>query len=127
MDIEWGEDGDDGKIYILQARPETVKSRSGGVIERYQLRARGMSSPKDEVSVSVSAQVRRRCCRIEQIDRVQPGDVLVTDITDPDWEPIMKRASAIVTNRGGALVMQQSSREMGIPAVVGAGDATEDQ
>ena len=102
MDIEWGKDGDDGKIYILQARPETVKSRSGGVIERYQLARQGdVVAEGRSIGQRIGAGTARVLSSIEQIDRVQPGDVLVTDITDPDWEPIMKRASAIVTNRGG--------------------------
>ncbi len=127
MDIEWGKDGDDGKIYILQARPETVKSRSGGVIERYQLARQGdVVAEGRSIGQRIGAGTARVLSSIEQIDRVQPGDVLVTDITDPDWEPIMKRASAIVTNRGGRTCHAAIiAREMGIPAVVGAGDATE--
>jgi pyruvate,water dikinase len=127
MDIEWGKDGEDGKLYILQARPETVKSRKGqGGQVRYRLgatskvlasgRAIGQKIGQGEVRVIES---------VEQIDRVQPGDILVTDMTDPDWEPVMKRAAAIVTNRGGRTCHAAIiARELGVPAVVGCGDAT---
>ena len=129
MDIEWGKDGTDGKIYILQARPETVKSqqKSVEVQVKYSLgskgrllaqgRAIGQKIGQGEVRVVQSA---------AEMDRVQPGDVLVTDMTDPNWEPVMKRASAIVTNRGGRTCHAAIiARELGIPAVVGCGDATE--
>ena len=126
MDIEWGKDGVDGKIYILQARPETVKSRSGGIIERYKLSDRGNVIVEGRsIGQRIGAGTARILSGIEEMERVQPGDVLVTDITDPDWEPIMKRASAIVTNRGGRTCHAAIiAREMGIPAVVGTGDAT---
>jgi len=127
MDIEWAKDGLDGQLYILQARPETVQSRLGRVIERFTLTEQG------EVLVSgrsVGNRVGTGTVRIvggpKEMHRVEPGDVLVADMTDPDWEPVMKRAAAIVTNRGGrtchaAIV----ARELGIPAVVGTADATE--
>ncbi len=128
MDIEWAKDGDDGKLYIVQARPETVKSRSdSNVMERYLLKERG------EVLVegrSIGQRIGKGPVRVidstDEMDQVQPGDVLVTDMTDPDWEPVMKRASAIVTNRGGRTCHAAIiARELGIPAVVGCGDATE--
>ncbi|MDR0588256.1 MAG: phosphoenolpyruvate synthase [Burkholderiales bacterium] len=128
MDIEWGRDGVDGKIYILQARPETVKSReSVDKLRRYML-----SGDKKNVLVSGRAigqkvgQGRVRVVKsITEMDRVQKGDVLVADMTDPDWEPVMKRAAAIVTNRGGRTCHAAIiARELGIPAVVGCGDAT---
>lgn len=128
MDIEWAKDGVDGKIYIVQARPETVRSQTNAQsMERYSLketspvmitgRAIGHKIGTGEVKVLSS---------ITEMDRIQPGDILVTDITDPDWEPIMKRASAIVTNRGGRTCHAAIiARELGIPAVVGCGDATD--
>ena len=128
MDIEWAKDGDDGQLYIVQARPETVKSRSdANVMERYLLKERG------EVLVegrSIGQRIGSGAVRIimspDEMDKVQPGDILVTDMTDPDWEPVMKRASAIVTNRGGRTCHAAIiARELGIPAVVGCGDATE--
>ena len=128
MDIEWGIDGDDGKIYILQARPETVKSQdSSSTMVRYLLQEKG------EVLVegrSIGQRIGQGSVRvvshISEMEKVQSGDVLVTDMTDPDWEPIMKRASAIVTNRGGRTCHAAIiARELGIPAVVGCGDATE--
>ncbi len=128
MDIEWAKDGTDGKIYILQARPETVRSRDEGrVLERFRLRERG------EVLVtgrSVGGRVGAGAVRVvedaSQMERVREGDVLVTDMTDPDWEPVMKRAAAIVTNRGGRTCHAAIiARELNIPAVVGTGDATE--
>jgi pyruvate,water dikinase len=127
MDIEWGRDGDDGEIYLLQARPETVKSRSGsGTLQRFRLKARS------EVVVrgrSIGQRIGSGTARIIQdareMERIAPGDVLVADMTDPDWEPVMKRASAIVTNRGGRTCHAAIiARELGIPAVVGCGDAT---
>jgi phosphoenolpyruvate synthase len=127
MDIEWGKDGSDGALYILQARPETVKSRSKArVFERYTLRERGqVLASGRSIGQRIGAGPVRLVNNIQEMDRVKPGDVLVTDMTDPDWEPIMKRAAAIVTDRGGrtchaAIV----ARELGIPAVVGCGDAT---
>ena len=132
MDIEWGKDGEDGKLYILQARPETVKSQAGGQVEhRYKLKG----GPTHRSTVLVEGRAIgqrigtgpvRLVSHISEMDRVQPGDVLVTDMTDPNWEPVMKRASAIVTNRGGRTCHAAIiARELGIPAVVGCGDATE--
>ena len=128
MDIEWGKDGADGKLYILQARPETVESRSDkNVIRRYEL---------DQTSSTVLVTGRsigqrigsgkvRNIPSLDQLSRVQEGDILVTDMTDPDWEPVMKRAAAIVTNRGGRTCHAAIiARELGVPAVVGCGDAT---
>lgn len=128
MDIEWGRDGTDGKLYILQARPETVKAgESRHVLERYRLtqhakvvvsgRAIGQKIATGKVRIIPDA---------SQMSKVQPGDILVTDMTDPNWEPVMKRAAAIVTNRGGRTCHAAIiARELGIPAVVGCGDATE--
>ncbi len=127
MDIEWGKDGIDGKLYILQARPETVKSRaSANVLRRYKLKNRGtVVSSGRAIGQKIGAGKVRILTSIDQMTRVRPGDVLVTDMTDPDWEPIMKRASAIVTNRGGRTCHAAIiARELGIPAVVGCGDAT---
>ena len=127
MDIEWGKDGVDGKLYILQARPETVKSRErGDVLRRYRLKS------KSTVLVSgraIGQKVGQGAVRLvksaTEMDRVREGDVLVADMTDPDWEPVMKRAAAIVTNRGGRTCHAAIiARELGIPAVVGCGDAT---
>ncbi|MDB5976546.1 MAG: phosphoenolpyruvate synthase [Nevskia sp.] len=128
MDIEWGKDGLDGKIYILQARPETVKSRaSGNTLRRYKLKSRGKVLAEGRaIGQKIGAGKVRNLTSLDQMTRVQPGDVLVTDMTDPDWEPVMKRASAIVTNRGGRTCHAAIiARELGIPAVVGTGDATE--
>ena len=128
MDIEWGKDGLDGKIYILQARPETVKSRaSGNTLRRYKLKSRGKVLAEGRaIGQKIGAGKVRSLTSLDQMTRVQPGDVLVTDMTDPDWEPVMKRASAIVTNRGGRTCHAAIiARELGIPAVVGTGDATE--
>ena len=128
MDIEWGKDGQDGKLYILQARPETVKSRDGGqILQRYHLKKRGrVLATGRSIGQKIGAGKARVISDLKQMNQVQPGDVLVTDMTDPDWEPIMKRASAIVTNRGGRTCHAAIiARELGIPAVVGAGDATE--
>ncbi|MFP5307083.1 MAG: phosphoenolpyruvate synthase [Gammaproteobacteria bacterium] len=127
MDIEWGKDGVDGKLYILQARPETVKSRaSANVLRRYKLKKKGtVLTSGRAIGQKVGAGQVRILASIEQMNRVREGDVLVTDMTDPDWEPIMKRASAIVTNRGGRTCHAAIiARELGIPAVVGCGDAT---
>jgi pyruvate, water dikinase len=131
MDIEWGKDGADGKLYILQARPETVKSQSAGQVEhRYRLKG-------DVSKASVLAEGRAIGQKIgtgrvvlvrsvAEMDRVKAGDVLVTDMTDPNWEPVMKKAAAIVTNRGGRTCHAAIiARELGIPAVVGCGDATD--
>jgi len=127
MDIEWGKDGVDGKLYILQARPETVKSRAdANVIERFQLKNRGEILAKGRsIGQRIGAGTVRILNNIKEMSKVQVGDVLVTDMTDPDWEPIMKRASAIITNRGGRTCHSAIiARELGIPAVVGCGNAT---
>lgn len=127
MDIEWAKDGLDGKIYILQARPETVKSRANNqVIERYQLKEKGkIKAEGRSVGQKIGNGHAKVILNLQQMDLMQKGDVLVTDMTDPDWEPIMKRASAIVTNRGGRTCHAAIiARELGIPAVVGCGDAT---
>jgi len=128
MDIEWGKDGLDGQIYILQARPETVKSQQKGQKEfRYKLQ--GTSSILAEgraIGQKIGAGPVRLVQSIAEMDQVKPGDVLVTDMTDPNWEPVMKRASAIVTNRGGRTCHAAIiARELGIPAVVGCGNATD--
>ncbi len=127
MDIEWGKDGNDGKLYILQARPETVQSRSGRTIERFTLKGRSnVISTGRSIGQKIGVGKARVVSTVSEMSRVQPGDVLVSDMTDPDWEPIMKRASAIVTNRGGRTCHAAIiARELGIPAVVGCGDATE--
>ena len=128
MDIEWGRDGNDGKIYILQARPETVKSQQAGndVQQRYRLKATGnVLVTGRAIGQKIGSGPVRLVADIADMDKVQPGDVLVTDMTDPNWEPVMKRASAIVTNRGGRTCHAAIiARELGIPAVVGSGDAT---
>ncbi len=127
MDIEWGKDGTDGKIYILQARPETVQSRSGRSIQRFTLKGKSNivitgRSIGHKIGVGKAKVIRS----VAEMNRVHAGDVLVSDMTDPDWEPVMKRASAIVTNRGGRTCHAAIiARELGIPAVVGCGDATE--
>ncbi len=131
MDIEWGKDGVDGRIYILQARPETVKSQSRGKVEqRFKLKGdtskHAVLAEGRAIGQKIGAGPVRLVSAISEMDRVQPGDVLVTDMTDPNWEPVMKRASAIVTNRGGRTCHAAIiARELGIPAVVGCGDATE--
>src|SRR5205823_5502652 len=129
MDIEWGLDGGDGKLYILQARPETVKSQDKrkGTLTRYRIGKRGDVLASGRAIGSKIGQGRVRVIRdVSEIARVQDGDVLVTDMTDPNWEPVMKRASAIVTNRGGRTCHAAIiARELGVPAVVGCGDATE--
>jgi pyruvate,water dikinase len=128
MDIEWGKDGDDGQLYILQARPETVKSRdSSTVIERFMLRERSVVLCEGRsIGQRIGSGTVRVVSDLSQMDKVRPGDVLVSDMTDPDWEPVMKRASAIVTNRGGRTCHAAIiARELGIPAVVGCGNATE--
>ncbi|MCL9683514.1 phosphoenolpyruvate synthase [Legionella maioricensis] len=127
MDIEWAKDGINGKLYILQARPETVKSRDNKqVLERYTLQKRGTVLAEGRSIGQRIGQGKARIIKdISEMHKVQPGDVLVSDMTDPDWEPIMKRASAIVTNRGGRTCHAAIiARELGIPAVVGCGDAT---
>lgn len=126
MDIEWGKDGGTGELFILQARPETVQSRAGRTLLRYTLQQRSKVLIEGR---SIGQRIGAGPCRIindpSQMARVQPGDVLVADMTDPDWEPVMKRAAAIVTNRGGRTCHAAIiARELGIPAVVGCGDAT---
>ena len=127
MDIEWAKDGHDGKLYIVQARPETVKSREdSNSMERFQLQGKAAVLVEGRaIGQRIGGGTAKVLSGIEQMDQIQPGDVLVTDMTDPDWEPIMKRASAIVTNRGGRTCHAAIiARELGIPAVVGCGDAT---
>ena len=127
MDIEWGKDGSDNRLYILQARPETVKSQSGGQVEmRYKLNDTGpVLAEGRAIGQKIGSGPARLVKGIADMDSVKPGDVLVTDMTDPNWEPVMKRASAIVTNRGGRTCHAAIiARELGIPAVVGCGDAT---
>ncbi len=127
MDIEWGKDGEDGGIYILQARPETVQSRAAAQrLERFELTERGeVLSSGRSIGQRIGSGPARLVLDVADMSSVQPGDVLVTDMTDPDWEPIMKRASAIVTNRGGRTCHAAIiARELGIPAVVGTRDAT---
>ena len=128
MDIEWAKDGDDGRIYIVQARPETVKSRvSANVMERYLLKEQGTVIVEGRsIGHKIGSGPVKVITSINEMDRVQAGDVLVTDMTDPDWEPVMKRASAIVTDRGGRTCHAAIiARELGIPAVVGCGNATD--
>ena len=128
MDIEWGKDGVDGRLYILQARPETVKSQKNGQVEhRYKLKGTGTVLAEGRaIGQKIGTGPVRCVSSLAEMERVQPGDVLVTDMTDPNWEPVMKRASAIVTNRGGRTCHAAIiARELGIPAVVGCGDATE--
>ena len=127
MDIEWAKDGDDNKLYIVQARPETVKSRShANVMERYLLKEKGKVLVEGRaIGQRIGAGPVKVIHNVSEMDKVQPGDVLVSDMTDPDWEPVMKRASAIVTNRGGRTCHAAIiARELGIPAVVGCGNAT---
>ncbi|NIL93511.1 MAG: phosphoenolpyruvate synthase [Woeseiaceae bacterium] len=127
MDIEWGKDGTDGKLYMLQARPETVQSRSGRTIERFTLKSRSdIISRGRSIGHKIGVGTAKVINDVSEMSRIQPGDVLVSDMTDPDWEPVMKRAAAIVTNRGGRTCHAAIiARELGIPAVVGCGDATE--
>ncbi|HQW77277.1 MAG TPA: phosphoenolpyruvate synthase, partial [Dokdonella sp.] len=125
MDIEWGKDGHTGKLYILQARPETVKSRARPTqIERFHLQSRGpVLAEGRSVGQKIGSGTARVVRSIKDMDRVKPGDVLVADMTDPDWEPVMKRASAIVTNRGGRTCHAAIiARELGVPAIVGTGN-----
>jgi pyruvate,water dikinase len=126
MDIEWGKDGASGEIYILQARPETVQSRAGRSIQRFTLKSRSRVLAKGRsIGQRIGAGPARVIKDVREMGRVQSGDVLVADMTDPDWEPVMKRAAAIVTNRGGRTCHAAIiARELGIPAVVGCGDAT---
>jgi pyruvate, water dikinase len=128
MDIEWGKDGESGQIYILQARPETVQSRAGRTVQRFSLKGRKSQVLASGRSIGqrIGAGPARIIRDVKEMTRVQSGDVLVADMTDPDWEPVMKRAAAIVTNRGGRTCHAAIiARELGIPAVVGCGDATE--
>ena len=128
MDIEWAKDGDDGKLYIVQARPETVKSRENvGTMERYLLKQKGtVICEGRSIGQRIGSGKVRIVTSIKEMDKVQPGDVLVSDMTDPDWEPVMKRASAIITNRGGRTCHAAIiARELGVPAIVGCGNATE--
>jgi len=128
MDIEWGRDGIDGKLYILQARPETVKaSEKVDTLRRYRLKQRSdVLASGRAIGQRIGSGPVKLITTAAEMDRVKPGDVLVTDMTDPDWEPVMKRASAIVTNRGGRTCHAAIiARELGIPAVVGCGDATQ--
>ena len=126
MDIEWGKDGETGEIFVLQARPETVQSRVGRSIQRYTLKARARQLASGRaIGQRIGAGPARIIASAREMSRVQPGDVLVSDMTDPDWEPVMKRAAAIVTNRGGRTCHAAIiARELGIPAVVGCGNAT---
>jgi pyruvate, water dikinase len=127
MDIEWGKDGETGKIYILQARPETVQSRAGRTIQRFALKGKSqVLTTGRSIGQRIGAGPARIIRDVKEMTRVQSGDVLVADMTDPDWEPVMKRAAAIVTNRGGRTCHAAIiARELGIPAVVGCGNATE--
>lgn len=128
MDIEWAKDGLDGKLYIVQARPETVKSREDSqTIERYQLKGNANTLCEGRaIGHKIGAGAAKVLDSIDEMNKIQQGDVLVTDMTDPDWEPIMKKASAIVTNRGGRTCHAAIiARELGIPAVVGCGNATD--
>ncbi|HTN50137.1 MAG TPA: phosphoenolpyruvate synthase, partial [Burkholderiaceae bacterium] len=128
MDIEWGKDGLDGRIYILQARPETVKSQASvETQQRFKLKGKGaVLASGRAIGQKIGIGAVRSIRNASEMDRVQPGDVLVTDMTDPNWEPVMKRAAAIVTNRGGRTCHAAIiARELGIPAVVGCGNATE--
>jgi len=126
MDIEWAKDGVSGKLFIVQARPETVKSRTKATqIERFQLEKRGDVVVEGRaIGQKIGSGVARVVRTLDDMNRVQPGDVLVADMTDPDWEPVMKRAAAIVTNRGGRTCHAAIiARELGVPAVVGTGNA----
>ena len=126
MDIEWGKDGATGRIYILQARPETVQSRVGRSVQRYTLKGRSkVLATGRSIGQRIGAGHARVITDVKDMERVRAGDVLVADMTDPDWEPVMKRAAAVVTNRGGRTCHAAIiARELGIPAVVGCGDAT---
>ena len=126
MDIEWGKDGESGQLFILQARPETVQSRGGRTIQRFSLHSRGrVLATGRSIGQRIGAGPARIVRDVQEMARVQAGDVLVADMTDPDWEPVMKRAAAIVTNRGGRTCHAAIiARELGIPAVVGCADAT---
>ena len=127
MDIEWAKDGVDGRIYIVQARPETVQSRQKNVVEKYVLKQDGkVLAEGRSIGNKIGSGQARIFSNLDQMDEFQAGDVLLTDMTDPDWEPIMKKAAAIITNRGGRTCHAAIiARELGVPAVVGCGDATE--
>ena len=127
MDIEWAKDGIDGKLYVVQARPETVQSRSGKIIDRYELLGEGkVLAEGRSIGQKIGAGKTRVITSADQMEFLQDGEVLVTDMTDPDWEPVMKRAAAIVTNRGGRTCHAAIiARELGVPAIVGCGDATD--
>ena len=127
MDIEWAKDGVDGKLYIVQARPETVQSQNSQIMERYSLKSRGPIVVEGRsIGQKIGAGTAKIIDSVDDMGKLQPGDVLVTDMTDPDWEPVMKLASAIVTNRGGRTCHAAIiARELGVPAVVGCGDATQ--
>ncbi len=127
MDIEWGKDGRDGQLYILQARPETVQSRSGQVMVRFSLKEHSkILATGRSIGQRVGTGVARVVTNVAEMNLIHMGDVLVADMTDPDWEPVMKRASAIVTNRGGRTCHAAIiARELGVPAIVGCGDATD--
>jgi pyruvate,water dikinase len=127
MDIEWGKDGEDGHLYLLQARPETVQTRAGQSIQRFILKNRSRIIVQGRsIGHRIGAGTAKIIRHLREMSRIQEGDVLVADMTDPDWEPVMKRASAIVTNRGGRTCHAAIiARELGIPAVVGCGDATD--
>ena len=127
MDIEWAKDGIDGKLYVVQARPETVQSRSGKIIDRYELLGEGkVLAEGRSIGQKIGAGKTRVITSADQMEFLQEGEVLVTDMTDPDWEPVMKRAAAIVTNRGGRTCHAAIiARELGVPAIVGCGDATD--
>src|SRR5690606_28467171 len=125
MDIEWGKDGHTGKLYILQARPETVKSRTRATqVERFHLQTRGpVLAEGRSVGQKIGSGTARVVRSIKDMDRVKAGDVLVADMTDPHWQPVVKRASAIVTNRGGRTCHAAIiARELGVPAIVGTGN-----
>jgi len=125
MDIEWAKDGESGELFIVQARPETVQSRSERILERFELQGRGRElAAGRSIGHKIGAGVARVVRELEDMGELEPGEVLVTDMTDPDWEPVMKRAAAIVTDRGGRTCHAAIiARELGIPAVVGCGDA----
>lgn len=127
MDIEWAKDGEDGQLYIVQARPETVQSQVGQIVERFVLKQTTEAILEGRaVGNRIGQGIAKVVSNISQMDQIQAGDVLVTDMTDPDWEPVMKKASAIITNRGGRTCHAAIiARELGIPALVGTGNGTE--
>ena len=127
MDIEWAKDGESGELFIVQARPETVKSRAAAVIERYQIISKGeLLAEGRAVGQKIGVGMARVVAGVDDMERVQAGDVLITDMTDPDWEPVMKRAAGIVTRRGGRTCHAAIiARELGVPAIVGCGDTVD--